>query len=51
MKHIVIVGGGAAGLISAIYAKTNKQLNERRQQGWQNPEEDPLYLRKLGNNS
>lgn len=23
MKHIVIVGGGAAGLISAIYAKTN----------------------------
>ena len=22
MKHIVIVGGGAAGLISAIYAKT-----------------------------
>ena len=26
MKHIVIIGGGAAGLISAIYSKTNNNL-------------------------
>lgn len=26
MKHIVIVGGGAAGLISAIYSKTNNNI-------------------------
>ena len=26
MKHIVIVGGGAAGLISAIYSKTDNNI-------------------------
>ena len=26
MKHIVIIGGGAAGLVSAIYSKTNNNL-------------------------